>query len=330
MDLNLTELRSRYLQSGEDKWLPIVDAHLHFWDPQQNYHPWLCDEPPITFRYGDYRPIRKPFLPADYRALQGEHRVIGTVYMEAEWDPTDAPGEADWVHGLAQRTGWPNAMIGQAWLDRADVAQQLEALAQFPRLRGVRHKPAALAREDYDPAHCLSGSMRCPNWQRGYAALAQQGLICELQTHWWHLPDLLPLLERYPEVPVVINHTGVPGQRDEATLQGWHQAMARLAAYPQVSVKISGLGMQGRRWRLDDNQRVIQEVIALFGPQRCLFASNFPVDSLVTDLAPLWGAFKQLTTEFSRTERLAMFCDNAIRIYQLDCAELGETTEMAC
>lgn len=127
MPMEYGALRDQFLNSGDDALLPIVDAHMHFWNPQENYHPWLSDEPPIPFRYGDYRSIRRPFLPQDYRAQVGEHRVVGTVYMEAEWDPTDPLGEARWIHELAAASGWPNAMIGQAWLDREDIGVQLAA-----------------------------------------------------------------------------------------------------------------------------------------------------------------------------------------------------------
>ena len=322
MPMDYSALRDAFLASGDDSLLPIVDAHMHFWNPQENYHPWLSDEPPIPFRYGDYRSIRQPFLPRHYQALAGEHRVVGTVYMEAEWDPTDPLGEARWVHGLAAGSGWPNAMIGQAWLDRADIEEQLSALARLPRVRGVRHKPAVLPKQAYRPDHALSGSMRCPQWQRGYAALARHDLLCELQTPWWHLPDLLPLLERFPQVQVVINHAGVPGDRDEETLRGWRDAMALLAPYAQVKVKISGLGVAGRRWQLEDNRYVIEQLLALYGPERCLFASNFPVDSLVTDLEPLWSAFKQLCAGFTPQQRLNLFSENAIRLYRLERAEL--------
>lgn len=329
MSVTYQTLRDRFLQTGEDAWLPIVDAHMHFWNPQENYHPWLCDEPPIPFRYGDYRTIRQPFLPPHYQALAGEHRVVGTVYMEAEWDPEDSLGEALWVHGLAAESGWPNAMIGQAWLDRADVEEQLVALSCLSRVRGVRHKPAVLSRTEYRPDHRLPGSMRCPHWQRGYAALAQHDLLCELQTPWWHLPDLLPLLERFPQVQVVINHAGVPGDRDQETLRGWQAAMAQLASFAQVSVKISGLGIAGRRWDLEDNRYVIEQLLALFGPERCLFASNFPVDSLVTDLEPLWSAFKQVSAGYSAQQRLDLFSENAIRLYRLKRSELQVSTPAA-
>src|SRR4030095_14250103 len=84
---------------------PIVDAHQHFWDPRINYHPWLCDEPPIPFRYGDYSALRKPYLPADYRRDTRGFDIAGTVYVEAEWSHGAAVAELDYIAGLRRASG---------------------------------------------------------------------------------------------------------------------------------------------------------------------------------------------------------------------------------
>ena len=139
---------------------PIVDAHQHFWDPRANYHPWLCDETPIAFRYGDYSALRRPYLPADYLADAGAHEVVKTVYVETEWDPRDPLGETAWVERLRRETGLPTVMVAQAWLDRDDAAAVLERQAAFAFVRGVRHKPRR-------------GAMRDARWRAGYARLAR-------------------------------------------------------------------------------------------------------------------------------------------------------------
>lgn len=315
--LGAATLGRRFLASGDERDLPIVDAHLHFWNPRINYHPWLCDEPMIPFRYGDYSQIRKPFLPPDYQAQKGAHQVIGCVYMEAEWQPGDAEGEARWIHQLNDITGWPNAMIGQAWLDRADIEEQLTRLRAWPLIRGIRHKPASLPREAYRPDHALPGSMACPRWQRGVRAVARHGLILELQTPWWHLHELTPLLARHPDMPVVINHAGVPGDRAPDTLDGWQRALRLVAVWPNVMLKLSGLGLEGAPWRIEDNREVVHAALDIMGPARCMFASNFPVDGLVTKLDTLFDAFKTLTAGLTRDERMAVFCDNTMRCYRL-------------
>ncbi len=121
--------------------LPIVDAHHHYWDLSLGKHPWLVGEPIPNHRYGDYRAICSTFLPADYRRAAGGQRIVGNVYVEAEWDPADPLGETRWVHAIAEREGTPHAMVAQAWLDRDDAGALLAAQAAFPLVRAVRHKP---------------------------------------------------------------------------------------------------------------------------------------------------------------------------------------------
>ena len=321
----LDEQRARYLTTRQEEDMPIIDAHMHVWDPTRNYHPWLCDEPMIAFRYGDYAAIRRPYLPAEHLMAAGKaHRVMGCVYMEAEWARGDALKEVRWVEETARETGWPNVMIAQAWLDQDDIAEQLATLCEprTPRdnlVMGIRHKPAALERLDPRLAtHAMPGSLRCPRYQYGVSEVARRGLIFELQVPWWHLEELLPLLDRHPEMPVVINHAGVPGDRHPDTLRQWSRALAKVAAWPQVMIKFSGLGIAGQSWRLEDNREVFAIVLRHFGVHRVMFASNFPVDGLVTSLDTLLQAFKDLSRSLSPEHRLKLFCDNAVRRYRLN------------
>src|SRR5918992_1965512 len=101
--------------------LPIVDAHQHFWDLERNYLPWLCDEPPIPFRYGDYRALRRNYLPEDYLRDAAGHEVVGTVHVETEWGPDDPVGETRWLQEIIAESGFPSAIVAQAHLDRPDV-----------------------------------------------------------------------------------------------------------------------------------------------------------------------------------------------------------------
>ena len=122
---DLAQARTDYLASGDERLLPIVDAHHHFWD-LRNPHPWLTEMPRIPFRYGDYAPICKNFLPEDYAAQCGTHRVLRHVVMEGEWTPDDPAGEALWMQSLAQRCGRPQAMAAQIWLDRPDAESLMQ------------------------------------------------------------------------------------------------------------------------------------------------------------------------------------------------------------
>jgi predicted TIM-barrel fold metal-dependent hydrolase len=144
--------------------VPIIDAHQHFWDIQANYLPWLRDEPPVPFRYGDYSALRRTYLPPDYRRDAAGFQLAGSVFVETEWNPKDPIGETRWVHALAAREGLPSAMVCQAWLDRGDVEAVLATQSNFPLVRGIRHKPRAVASPSASPV--TARSMTDPAWRR--------------------------------------------------------------------------------------------------------------------------------------------------------------------
>lgn len=294
----------------------IVDAHQHFWDPEANYLPWLADRP-IPFRYGDYAAIRRPYLPDAYRRDAAGFEIEGSVFVETEWDPTDPLGEVAWVAELRQRHGLPSVMVAQAWLDRDDVEEVLAAEAAYDFMRGIRHKPKAVPSPDkVEPG--APGSMGDPAWRRGFALLARHGMSFDLQTPWWHLAEAVDLAEAVPDVPIILNHTGLPADRSEAGLGGWREAMRRLAAVPAAAVKISGLGQRGLPWSADDNRRIVLDTIDLFGAERCMFASNFPVDSLVGSFDAIYSGFLAITEGLPERDRRALFHDNAVRVYRMD------------
>lgn len=297
--------------------LPIVDAHHHLWDLEANRHPWLSEAPPIAFRYGDYAAIRRNYLAEDYRRDSARQNVVASVYVEAETDPADPLRETRWISETGERAGLCQAVVAQAWLDRDDVEELLAAQAAFPRVRGIRHKPrAAPDPRAVEPG--APGSMGDPAWRRGYALLARHGLSFDLQTPWWHLGEAAALAEAFPETQILLNHTGLPSDRSPEGLAGWRSAMRRLALCPNVAVKISGLGQPGRPWTVEANGPVVLDAIEIFGVERCLFASNFPVDSLVAGFDTIFDGFKAIVRDFGEAERLKLFRDNALRLYRIE------------
>jgi len=300
-----------------DAQIPIIDAHHHFWDPTRNPHPWLTDDPPIPFRYGDYSPLRnKPFLPADYQELTGHHRIVASVTMEGEWDEADPVAESAWMSRLAETHHTPIAHVARAFLHLANAPEIVGAHAAYPLVRGIRHKPTAAARPDLiEPG--TPGAMSDPAWRRGYAHLVRHGLHFELQAPWWHVHELIDLISAHPDTPVVINHAFLPADRSPDALARWREALALAATAPQTTLKISGIGLNGRPWHYDEQQPVIEACIAAFGPERCLFASNFPVDCLCGDFTVIYDAYLAATADLPRADRLRLFHDNAIRVYRL-------------
>ena len=296
--------------------IPIVDAHQHFWDLGRNYHPWLCDAEPIPFRYGDYSALRQNYLPADYRRDSAGFRVAKTVHMEAEWDRTDPVGETRWLESVHREYGLPSALIGRAEFDRGDIEEVLARHAQSPLMRGIRHKPTA-ATDPREARRGASGSMDDPRWRSGYALLERHGLSYDLQTPWWHLDAAAALAADFPGTLLIINHTGLPADRSVEGLAGWRRALATAAAQPNVFIKISGLGRCGLPWTLEANGSIIRDTIAVFGPERCMFASNYPVDRLAGAFDTIYRGFFASVAERPAGEQLQLFHDNAVRVYRL-------------
>jgi len=316
-EVSSIDWRERFLASGDDADLPIVDAHQHYFDIEAHYYPWLNDRPLRPFRYGDYSSICRNFLPADYRRLAGKHRVVQTVVIEGEWDPATPADEVMFVESLAQSEPSVAAMVAQAWLDREDAFDLLRSYANHPLVRGIRHKPTVTSREAWRADFAESGSMRDPRWREGYAQLAKNGLHFELQAPWWHLPEAAELARDFPDVTIVVNHTALPADRSEAALAGWRTNLALLAREPNVALKISGICIPGKAWPVEANRRVVNDAISIVDVSRCAFASNYPVDGVVNSLSEVLDGFKAIVRDRPLAERLALFHDNARRIYRL-------------
>ena len=295
--------------------MQIIDAHQHFWDLDRNYLPWLKDKP-VRFRYGDYTALKRNYLPADYLRDSESFEVVGTVFVETEWDPKDPLGEVKWVEVVQREAGLPSVMVAQAWLDRDHAPAVLAAHGKSSIVRGIRHKPRAAANPDALEIGA-PGSMGDPTFRRGFALLAANGLSYDLQTPWWHLEEARSLAEAFPGTQIILNHTGLPADRSPAGLDGWRAAMRTLAGAPNVAVKISGLGQAGQPWSMEANRAIVLDTIDIFGVARAMFASNFPVDSLVGSFATIFNGFDEITSGLSTTERSALFRDNARRLYRI-------------
>jgi predicted TIM-barrel fold metal-dependent hydrolase len=296
--------------------LPIVDAHQHFWDLERNYLPWLSDPAPIPFRYGDYGALRRNYLPEDYFRDAGAHRVVKTVFVETEWDPADPVGESRWLAEVIAASGFPHGIVAGGRLDDPGIEAVLAGHAAFSRVRGIRHKPrAAPAPDQVEPR--APGSMGDPAWRRGYALLEKYGLSFDLQTPWWHLGEAAALARDFPRTQIILNHTGLPADRSVEGLAGWREAMARLAACPNVAVKISGLGQPGKAWTVGANAPIVRDTIAIFGVERCMFASNFPVDGLCASFDTIYAGFKTIVADLDPADQRRLLHDNSVRFYRL-------------
>jgi predicted TIM-barrel fold metal-dependent hydrolase len=133
----------------------------------------------------------------------------------------------------------------------------------------------------------------------------------------WELEEAAVVVRAHPGIPVVLNHTGFPWDRSETGLDLWRRGMRALAASPHCYCKLSCLCLPDGTWDFESNRRVVLEAIEMFGVERCMFASNFPVDGLRVTFRQMFDDFKRMTRECSDAERRALFHDNAARFYRL-------------
>jgi predicted TIM-barrel fold metal-dependent hydrolase len=295
----------------------IVDAHMHLWDLERNYYPWLCDEPAGPHRYGDSTPIRRTFLPPDYLSVTANQNVVATVHVEAEWNPADPVGETRWLEEMIGAHGVPSVIVAQGWLDRDDAEAILAVQASFPGVRGIRHKPRTSATPRTSTPGA-AGSMGDPKWRAGFALLERFGLSFDLQTNYWHLHEAADLAADFPGTQIIVSSAGFPTDRSTAGLDGWRESMAAVAAQPNVGVKISGLGLTGGTWSLDANRSIVLATIDMFGTDRVMFGSNFPPDSLAADFDTIFDGYAEIVADLGSAERIKLFRDNARRIYRID------------
>jgi predicted TIM-barrel fold metal-dependent hydrolase len=296
---------------------PVVDAHHHFWKPAEHHHPWLEPGADVGHRYGDYNAIKRPYLPADLRADAMPYRLAGSVYIEAEWTPGDALSEIRHTAAIAAAEGLPSAIVAQAWLEQPDAYGQLAAVARNPMVRGVRQKPE----RRLDGATAAAGSLlEDPAWRDGFALLADLGLRFDLQAGWPHTSAVARLLRDFPGTQVVLDHAGLPPGPD-ADMTGWQEAISLLARHDTIFVKLSGIGARApdgtRTWPVSHNAIVTRTLLDLFGTERVMFGSNFPVDSLCASYDRILSALIDAVHEISPAAVPKVFHDNAIEFYGL-------------
>lgn len=299
--------------------ITLIDAHHHLWDLGSHRYPWLEEPGHADFFLGDYASLRRSYLPPDYLADSARHRVLATVHCEAEHDRSDQVAETRWVHEQHARYGFPNAVVAHVWFHGADCEEVLGRHLEYPLVRGIRSKP--LTAPDPASAHSvrgLPGSMQDEAWLRGFSLLAKHGLSWDLRVPYWHLEEAAEVAAMFPQVPIVLNHLGFPWDRSATGLAGWRRGMQALAAQPNVSVKVSELGLRDTPWTLAGNREVIEQTLALFGIERCLFASNYPVSRLRIGYDDWVQAMNLMLDGYDAAQREAFFWRNALSFYRIE------------
>jgi predicted TIM-barrel fold metal-dependent hydrolase len=298
----------------------ILDAHHHFWDLEAGYYPWLSDQVDPHFFLGDYRAFRVARrLPQDLRRDTVGLPLVGTVHCEAERDRHDQVGETAWLDRLHRETGLPSAIVAHVWLDDPRCEELLAAhRAASPLLRGIRSKP--VTSRTLAEAATVRGqprSMQDEAWLRGFALLQKYDLSWDLRVPHWHLAEAATVARAFPDTRIVLNHTGFPWDRSDAGLRLWRQSMQAIADCPNVWLKVSELGLPDAPWTVEGNRGVVRDAIALFGLERCMFASNWPVCTLTVSYQDLVAGLCEILSDFDDAQLDRFFYGTAASFYRV-------------
>jgi predicted TIM-barrel fold metal-dependent hydrolase len=288
----------------------MIDAHFHIW--RQADLPWLVG--PMQPRiFGPYEPIRRDYPIEEYLADARAVGITQSVYVQANWAPSAALNEVAFVAEASDRAGFPIAIVAYADMMASDARPALEALAKNPRVRGVRMQ---LHWHENPLYRFATEADLCQNTvlQRNVAHLADYGFAFDLQVFAGQMAGAAVLADACPRVTFVLQHAGMLEDLSDAGLAQWRQGMAHLARRPNVVSKLSGLGTFLRRNDPAHIAFVARETLALFGADRCLFGSNFPIEKLWTAYPTLFAAFRDAVPKEARA---AVFEATARRTYRL-------------
>ena len=304
-----------------NKDIKILDAHHHFWDLDKNYYPFLIDKIDNDFFLGDYSSIRHNYLPSDYGKDTKDHNVVGTIHCEAEWDREDQIGETLWLDKLSKTSKFPTAIVGHAWFDKKNSEAIIAEQASFDIVKGIRSKPTIRFSAN-SKEYVKSGSMQDLSWRKGLKLLEKYNLNYDLRVPAWHLEEATEIVRLIPNTKVIINHAGFPWDRSKEGLDFWRKGVKAISTEPNTFIKLSEFGVKEQSWNYKQNADIIYELIDLFGPQRCMFASNFPVSRLKITFDDLFTNFKNIVKNFSLDEQISLFSDTAIKTYNIKITDI--------
>jgi len=280
---------------------PIIDSHVHLWDPERVRIPWLDGVPPINKRYDL----------ADYRAATEGQDIAGLVYLQVEVAPPYALIEARDLVELARANPIIKAVVAWAPLEFGEQTRYfLEELTSLgPEIRGIRR----IVQDEPDPEFCLQ-----PDFIAGNQLLAEFGMTSDLCCNFRQLGPITELVRQCPQTQFILDHIAKPNIAGDE-MEPWATQMRKLASVPNVVCKISGVATEAKHdsWDVDEIKPYILHALECFGEDRVVFGSDWPVATLAVGYGNWVGILADLTSDWSALARQKLFHDNAARFYRI-------------
>lgn len=280
---------------------PIVDTHLHVWDPQRLRYPWL-DEIPF---------LNKPYLLEDYNKACGKIQVKKMVFVQAEADFSQYKEEADWVCSLAENEPRLSGIVTWAPLEKGvEAAAELEVLASNKLIKGIRR----IIQFEPDMEFCLQ-----PDFIKGVQLLPKYGLHFEICIAHIHMENTIAFARKCPDVRFILNHIAKPDIKSQ-NLDPWRKHIKEFSDMPNVWCKMSGLVTEAdhKKWKRSHLKPYIDHVLDCFGFDRVMYGGDWPVAFQAAKYPEWVKTLAWAVKGSSKNEMQKLFSTNAIGFYRLE------------
>jgi len=291
--------------SGSLGQLAIVDAHIHLWDLQALSYPWLTTRYDHGAPFAPYHAICRNYLIPDLQQDAANLRLTKAVHINAAVGHPDPVEETAWVQRQADTHGFTLGIIAGMDLRAHTCAAELERHGEYASFRGVRMM--SFGRDIYADPATLAGLGR----------LQAANVVCDVDVTLPCFRSVVKAALKYPSLRMVVGHAGLPMGRSADYFQSWSAGLRSLASAENILCKISGLGMYDHSWSADSVRPWIETCLEAFGIERCMFASNWPVDSLFSSYGKLFDAYARIVAALGAHETQKLFAGNAERYYRI-------------
>lgn len=277
--------------------VPVLDAHVHFWDPRRLHYGWLEALPAL----------QRPFGPDEYASAITGVPVRRVLVIEANCRPEENLDETHYFDSLDGTVSVAGIVAYAPLTDSHARDRAFAALAESPSIKGIRHNV-----QGTPPRFCLQ-----PSFVAGVRRVGELGLVFDLCVTHDQMDDALELVRQCPQTTFVLDHCGKPPIRERRE-EPWGTQLAGLAAESNVWCKMSGLLTEaGARWQPSDIRSYADRVVELFGVNRMIYGSDWPVLTLAGTYKEWYDFSVSLSGAWSEPQRRAFYHDNAVRVYRL-------------
>ncbi|MDR0719819.1 MAG: amidohydrolase family protein [Treponema sp.] len=278
----------------------IVDTHVHVWDVEKMRYPWLDDVPFLN----------RSFTLADYKDACGEVQVDKMVFVQCECDPAQHLNEVEWITAQAKTEPRLKGLVPWAPLEKGRaVEEELAVFAQNPLIKGIRR----IIQFEPDMEFCLK-----PGFITGVNLLPKYHLTCDVCIDYRHNRNTLKFLEKVGDVPCILDHIGKPNIKGGG-LDPWRSEIREMAQFPNLMCKVSSLATEAdhKKWTIEDIRPYADTIFEAFGPDRVVFAGDWPVSSQAAAYPVCVSTILKLLKDVENDQLYKLFRKNAEDFYHI-------------